>query len=89
MHQRRVDALALRGLKNVKAILAVSDQPPFVEGDPLAHVCRAIPVQPLQISRGILSQFQRLQIGFSRPLRRDVLILEEISHSGIYQLARA
>ena len=62
MHQRRVDALALRGLKKVKAILAVSDQPPFVDGDPLAHVCRAIPMQPFQIGRGIPGQLQRLQI---------------------------
>jgi len=55
MHQRRVDSLVLRGLENVHAILPVSDQPSFVEGHPLAHVCRAIPLQPLQIGWRILS----------------------------------
>lgn len=58
MHQREADTLGQRGLVKVEAVLAVSDQPSFVEGHPLAHVCRAIPVQPLQIGRGILSQFQ-------------------------------
>jgi hypothetical protein len=41
MHQRRVDSLVLRVLENVHTILPVSDQPSFVEGHPLAHVCRA------------------------------------------------
>ena len=30
MHQRGVDPLALRGLEDVQAVLAVSDQPSFV-----------------------------------------------------------
>ncbi|HEV3199275.1 MAG TPA: hypothetical protein VGZ73_15285 [Bryobacteraceae bacterium] len=48
-----------------------------------------VPLDPFQIGRGILREFQRVEIDFSGPLRRDVFILEEISHSGIYQLARA
>ncbi len=47
MHQRRVDALAPRGVENVQAILAMSDQASFMEGHPLAYVCSAIRVQPL------------------------------------------
>ena len=88
MHQR-VDPLGLRGMENLEAVLAVSDQPSLIKGHPLAHECLAIPLQPLQIGRGILREFQRLQIELSGPLRRNVRILEEIPHSSIYQLARA
>jgi len=89
MHHRRVDPLALGGLEYVDAIIAMSDQPSFMKGHPLAHVSRAIPVQPLQIGSGILGQFQRLQMRSPSPLRRGVLTFEEISHSSVYQLARA
>jgi hypothetical protein len=89
MHQRGGNPLALRRLENVQPILAVSDQPSFVEGNPLAHICPAVPVQPLQIGRGILSQFERLEIGSSRAVPRGVLMFEEISDSGVYQLIRA
>ena len=88
MHQR-VDPLGLRGMENLKVVFAVSDQPSLIEGHPLAHVCLAIPLDPFQTGRGILRQFQRLQIDFSGPPRCDVVILEEISHSSIYQLGRA
>ena len=69
--------------------MAVRDQPPFVKRHPFARVSRAIQMQPLRIGRGIPCEFQRFQIGSSRPLRCGVLIFEEISHSGIYQFARA
>lgn len=64
------------------------DQCSLIKGNPLALVRCAIHVQPVQIGRRILSQLQGSWIAFSGLFQAAALMLQEIPHGGVQQLAR-